>query len=296
MALDLAQQPLVDGVKGGALNTPLVDLDISDPEAPAEAADGVVADHPATLNQPPLTSLSPDIAPDVPSATATEPSPLDLPSLEALLFSTPTPLTAARLADLLGLDSVKPIRQAMAELNRQYEASARPFRAEQIAGGYQLLTLPVFGPLLQKLHQREVDAKLTSAALETLALVAYKQPIVRADIEAIRGVASGETLRSLMEKHLVKIAGRAEVPGRPILYGTTKRFLDVFGLNSLKDLPKDEQLPAPKKSATLAPKEDTADNAADDAAMVATPTTAEHAPSATLQAAPQIFPEASQPE
>jgi segregation and condensation protein B len=111
---------------------------------------------------------------------------------------------------------------------------------EQVAGGYQLLTLPEFGEVLKKLHQREIDAKLTKAAMETLAIIAYKQPILRADIEAIRGVQCGETIRSLMEKHLVKIAGRAEEPGRPILYGTTKRFLELFGLNSTKDLPQPE--------------------------------------------------------
>jgi segregation and condensation protein B len=109
-----------------------------------------------------------------------------------------------------------------------------------VAGGYQLLTLPEFGQVLKEMHQKEADTKLTKSALETLAIIAYKQPILRADIEAIRGVACGETIRSLMEKHLVKIAGRAEVPGRPILYGTTKRFLELFGLNSLKDLPKEE--------------------------------------------------------
>jgi len=94
---------------------------------------------------------------------------------------------------------------------------------------------------------RSAYVKLTKAALETLAIIAYKQPILRADIEAIRGVACGETIRSLMEKHLVKIAGRAEVPGRPILYGTTKRFLELFGLNSVKDLPQPENgLPSTK--------------------------------------------------
>ena len=100
--------------------------------------------------------------------------------------------------------------------------------------------------MLKKLHQKEIDAKLTKPALETLAIIAYKQPILRADIEAIRGVACGETIRSLMEKHLVKIAGRAEEPGRPILYGTTKRFLELFGLNSLKDLPQSENATLPQ--------------------------------------------------
>ena len=165
---------------------------------------------------------------------------VDLRTLEALLFSTHHPLTAGRLAELLELESTKPVRRAIKELNEQYVTTDRSFRVEQVAGGYQLLTVPEFGEILKKLHQREVDAKLTKAALETLAIIAYKQPILRADIEAIRGVACGETIRSLMEKHLVKIAGRAEIPGRPILYGTTKRFLELFGLNSLKDLPQGE--------------------------------------------------------
>ena len=140
----------------------------------------------------------------------------------------------------------EPIRGAIKQLNEQYESTGRAFRLEQVAGGYQLLTLPEYGDTLKKFHQREIDAKLTKAALETLAIIAYKQPILRVDVEAIRGVACGETIRSLMEKHLVKIAGRAEEPGRPILYGTTKRFLELFGLNSLKDLPQSEELNKPK--------------------------------------------------
>jgi len=166
-----------------------------------------------------------------------DPSPVNRGQLEALLFSTLHPLTVGRLSELLNLQSTKPLRKAIRDLNEEYESSNRAFRIEQVAGGFQLLTLPEFGELLKKLHQREADAKLTKAALETLAIIAYKQPILRADIEAIRGVACGETIRSLMEKHLVKIAGRAEIPGRPILYGTTKRFLELFGLNTLKDLP-----------------------------------------------------------
>ena len=166
---------------------------------------------------------------------------VDLPSLEALLFSTHHPLTTGRLAELLELDTAKPLRKAIKALNTQYEQSGRAFRIEQVAGGYQMLTLPEYGEYLKRLHQKEADAKLTKAALETLAIIAYKQPILRAEIEAIRGVACGETVRSLMEKHLVKIAGRAELPGRPILYGTTKRFLEIFGLNSLKDLPQSDQ-------------------------------------------------------
>jgi segregation and condensation protein B len=164
---------------------------------------------------------------------------VNLAALEALLFTTRHPLTPSRVAELIDVPSSKALRQAIAELNGQYESAGRSFRIEQVAGGYQMLTLPEFGPLLQKLHQRDIDSKLTRSALETLSIIAYKQPVLRAEVEAIRGVASGETIRSLMEKHLVKIAGRAEEPGRPILYGTTKRFLELFGLNSLKELPKD---------------------------------------------------------
>ncbi len=162
--------------------------------------------------------------------------------LEALLFGTHHPLTAGKLAELLNVSATKPVRGAIKALNELYESGSRAFRIEQVAGGYQLLTLPEYGEALKRFHQREVDAKLSKAALETLAIIAYKQPLLRVDIEAIRGVACGETIRNLMEKHLVKIAGRAEEPGRPILYGTTKRFLELFGLNSLKDLPQSEAL------------------------------------------------------
>jgi segregation and condensation protein B len=187
---------------------------------------------------------------DADASEAGELPPIDHGILEALLLSTHHPLTAGRLAELLDLPSTKPVRNAIKELNAQYESTGRSFRIDQVAGGYQILTLPEFGDSLKKLHLREADAKLTKAALETLAIIAYKQPMLRADIESIRGVACGETIRSLMEKHLVKIAGRAEEPGRPILYGTTKRFLELFGLNSLKDLPQPEALKPMEKTGT----------------------------------------------
>jgi segregation and condensation protein B len=175
-------------------------------------------------------------------ADATAAPAVNLAALEALLLSTHHPLTAGRLAELLDLETTKPLRKSIKALNEQYASTGRSFRIEQVAGGFQILTLPEHGDLLKKFHQKEVDAKLTKAAIETLAIIAYKQPILRADVEAIRGVACGETIRSLMEKRLVKIAGRAEEPGRPILYGTTKRFLELFGLNSIKDLPQPEAL------------------------------------------------------
>jgi segregation and condensation protein B len=197
-----------------------------------ELPDGQVSDQ---------TPAESDDSEDSSSAVTAD---IDMALLESLLFSTQHPLTPARLAELLGLPTTKSIRAAVRELNRQYEQTNRSFRVEQVAGGFALLTLPNFGTQIAKLHQREADAKLTRAAMETLAIIAYKQPILRADVESIRGVVCGETIRSLMEKHLVKIVGRAEEPGRPILYGTTKRFLEIFGLNALADLPQPD---APKK-------------------------------------------------
>ena len=110
-----------------------------------------------------------------------------------------------------------------------------------------MMTLGQFNHWLKKLLRVRTDTKLSPAALETLAIISYKQPIIRADIEAIRGVGAGEMIRSLMYKGLVKIVGRAEVLGRPMLYGTTKIFLDIFGLNTLKDLPKIEELKRPEE-------------------------------------------------
>lgn len=224
-------------------------------EAPATSADApadvVEQQHPDGVVEHAESAAEGDAeTPD-----ADEPQ-VELAVLEALLFSTHHPLTAGRLGELLQLQSTKPIRRAIKDLNQVYTDTGRSFRVEQVAGGYQLLTLPEYGDVLQKMHQREADTKLTKSALETLAIVAYKQPILRADVESIRGVACGETIRSLMEKHLVKIAGRAELPGRPILYGTTKRFLELFGLNSLKDLPQQQETlpkPQPKKEETPAP-------------------------------------------
>jgi segregation and condensation protein B len=220
------QDELLDEEEIQALEEQALQADarrVSEEEEVAEASDGAVED-------------AAEDAQGADGAAATEPA-VDSALMEALLLSTHHPLTAGRLAELLDLESTKPIRKAVKQLNEQYQSAGRAFRIEQVAGGFQILTLPEFGDALKKLHQKEADAKLTKAAMETLAIIAYKQPILRADVEAIRGCACGETIRSLMEKHLVKIAGRAEEPGRPILYGTTKRFLELFGLNNLRDLP-----------------------------------------------------------
>jgi segregation and condensation protein B len=219
------------------------DVKRTEDAARADAVDApTTADAtPAVADESPDGSVADDLTP-----VATDAPPIDVAAVEALLFATHHPLTAGRLAELMELPSTKPIRAAITALNADYEASGRSFRVEQVAGGYQLLTLPEYGDRLKRLVQKDNDAKLTKAAIETLAIVAYKQPILRVDVEGIRGVACGEAIRGLMEKHLVKIAGRAEEPGRPILYGTTKRFLEVFGLNSLTELPSPDQGLKPK--------------------------------------------------
>jgi segregation and condensation protein B len=164
--------------------------------------------------------------------------------VEAVLFASDESLTDARLANIVETSS-KEIRRHIKNLNEKYQVNNNAFRIEQIAGGYQMLTLSPYNNWLKKLLRARSDNKLSPAAMETLAIIAYKQPVMRADIEAIRGVAVGEVIRSLSYKGLVKIVGRAEVLGRPMLYGTTKKFLEVFGLNTLKDLPKVQELQEP---------------------------------------------------
>jgi segregation and condensation protein B len=166
--------------------------------------------------------------------------------IEAILFASDEPLSAERLVNIAEFNGgIKQVKKCIETLNQQYEQTGRAFRIEEIAGGFQMMTLPDYNIWLKKLLRERGDNKLSPAALETLAIVAYKQPVIRADVEAIRGVACGEMIRSLMYKGLVKITGKAEILGRPLLYGTTRKFLEVFGLNDLKDLPKAEELKQP---------------------------------------------------
>ena len=162
--------------------------------------------------------------------------------VESLLMSTDVALPAAKIAQLLGIGDASDVKRHIETLNQQYEETGASFRIQAIAKGYQVLTLPVYDTWVQKLHKARAESRLSRAALETLAIVAYKQPVLRAQVESIRGVACGEVLRSLMERNMVKIVGRAEELGRPMLYGTTKYFLELFGLANLKDLPKIEEL------------------------------------------------------
>jgi segregation and condensation protein B len=159
------------------------------------------------------------------------------PALEAVLLSLDKPIAPAKLAEAMGIPGPEPVEIAIRELNEAYESSGRSFRIEKVAGGYRVMTLPVFAPVLAAFHRARAGNKLGRAAIETLSIIAYKQPITRAHLEAIRGVSCGEILRSLLDRRLITIKGRAEELGRPLLYGTTKEFLDAFGLATLKDLP-----------------------------------------------------------
>lgn len=161
-------------------------------------------------------------------------------ALEAVLFACDEPITLAKLKDVLADRGADEIKEALSQLRADYES--RAFSLEEIAGGWQLLTRPQYADIIGRLKKSKADRKLSAAALETLAIIAYKQPIKRVDIEAIRGAASGELVRALMERSLVKIAGREDVPGAPLQYGTTKEFLETFGLNSLEDLPRPEEV------------------------------------------------------
>jgi len=157
--------------------------------------------------------------------------------LEALLFATDEPVAAQKLVGIIGTGGVGEIKKNIDQLNSKYEQIGCAFRIEAVAGGFQMLTQSCFNPWLSKLIKVRGETKLSPAALETLAIIAYKQPIMRVDVESIRGVAAGEMVRQLIDKGLVKIVGRAEELGRPLLYGTTRKFLEIFGLNNLKDLP-----------------------------------------------------------
>lgn len=160
----------------------------------------------------------------------------------ALLFATTEPLRVPRLVELLGRPHPQRVRAALEGLAEQLPASGLPVVLRSIAGRWRLLTDPEMEEVVGRLDKERKPEKLSGAALETLAIVAYRQPVTKAEIEAIRGVQSGPMLRSLVDRTLLRVTGRADVPGSPLLYGTTRDFLERFGLDSLKDLPRDGEL------------------------------------------------------
>lgn len=157
--------------------------------------------------------------------------------IEALLFSSDKPLTVKEIKDCVPDAERSEIKNSLKILQHEYDSLARSFLLKEIAGGYQFRSRPEYGSYILRMYQRTPN-RLSKAAIETLAIIAYKQPVIRQQVERLRGVDVGGILRTLMEKGLIKIMGRKELPGRPLIYGTTKRFLEVFDLKDLSSLPK----------------------------------------------------------
>lgn len=157
--------------------------------------------------------------------------------LEAILFVSPEPVPVARLMSIVGTVSKGEVVQALEILTHDLDQPGRGIQLVQVAGGYRLVTKQEYGLWLKRMEKAKATQKLSRSALESLAIIAYKQPLVRAEIEEIRGVETSGVLRTLCERKLVRIVGRKDVPGRPIMYGTTKFFLEHFGLQDLSQLP-----------------------------------------------------------
>jgi segregation and condensation protein B len=166
------------------------------------------------------------------------PNPIDV--VEALLFASDVPLAAERIREVLDLENAAAARGLVAELVARYEAEPRGLAIVEVGGGWRMVTRPELAPWLVRLARARTRGRLSRPALETLAIVAYKQPASRPELDAARGVNSEAVLESLLERRLLRIAGRKEAPGRPYLYETTREFLVAFGLRDLNDLPKVE--------------------------------------------------------
>ncbi|MBW1650020.1 MAG: SMC-Scp complex subunit ScpB [Deltaproteobacteria bacterium] len=157
--------------------------------------------------------------------------------IESLLFAAQEPVTIEQFKKILSVEHNESIIKMLNQLAEEYETRKGGFYLKETAGGFRLKSRPEYGEWIKKLLAAPFYSRLSKAALETLSIIAYKQPILRAEIEYIRGVDSGGIIRNLLDKGLIKIIGRKDIPGKPILYGTTKRFLEVFELKSLKELP-----------------------------------------------------------
>ena len=168
--------------------------------------------------------------------------------IEALLFAADQPITLAQMAELGPEDVEKEsLRVMLEELADDYDG--RGVQLKEVAGGWQLSTRPEYGEWVRQMHHVESRAKLSRAALDTLAIVVYRQPITKPEVEALRGVDSSGVLKTLLERRLIKILGRKRVVGRPILYGSSREFLQYFGLSDLTDLPRPEDMDMPPEAA-----------------------------------------------
>jgi segregation and condensation protein B len=166
------------------------------------------------------------------------PNPVDV--VEAMLFASDVPLEAERIREVLDLESAAVARGLVEELITRYEAEPRGLSIVEVGGGYRMVTRPELAPWLVRLARARTRVRLSRPALETLAIIAYKQPVSRPELDAVRGVSSDAVLDNLLERRLIRIGGRKEAPGRPFLYETSREFLVAFGLRDLADLPKVE--------------------------------------------------------
>ncbi len=170
--------------------------------------------------------------------------------IESLLFAAEEPISINRLARIIPKAGAQAIRSAISELTQEYDTRKGGFLLHSVAGGYQLRTRSEYAEWVNRLVQH-ASFRISGAALETLAIIAYKQPIIRSDIEHIRGVDCGGILRILLRKKLIRITGRKDIPGRPLIYGTTKEFLEVFGLETLNNLPAPGEIQEKRKGFNL---------------------------------------------
>lgn len=187
--------------------------------------------------------------------------------IESLLFVAEAPLTIDRIKNVVSVSDTLEIREALSRLSEEYEARKGGFYLREVAGGYQIRTRPEYTEWIKRMIQPN-PPRISKAALETLAIIAYKQPALRNDIEHIRRVDCGGVLRLLLERKFIRVLGRKEIPGRPLIYGTTKQFLEIFDLKDLKDLPTPKEIeamtaPSSQKedqASPVAPQEETADD------------------------------------
>lgn len=259
-ALDSASTPHVAEPSAAAWINPPADLAIATPMAPDDGPPGLTPQRIAELApmveallitsaravSPQRLSVALGLAPPEADNCLTPSPPATLPTddaspAEAHLDAPPT-RKRTRKPKVSAVSPIELIAAAIASLNADYERTGRSFRIEALSGGYRLMTLPQFRGPIVALQGLALSNKLSRPAIETLAIIAYRQPMTRAQLEAIRGVACGEVLRSLLDRRLITVAGRSEELGRPMLYATTRGFLEAFGLASLKDLPAPEEL------------------------------------------------------
>lgn len=164
--------------------------------------------------------------------------------IEALLFTYGKPLSVDKISEIIGESDRKLIRAQITELQMEYETNDKAVTIVEVAGGFQIVTKPQYSEWIKKLYKTKIISRLSRPALETVAIVAYKQPITRLEIEDIRGVSTEGVIQTLLERGLIKIRGRKDTVGRPLLYCTTNEFLEYFGLKDLSDMPKLEEIPA----------------------------------------------------